>query len=104
MRVAGTPMSLMERMMSSAWRRAVVWAICTEAAVPRVGETATTWKLAPGQVLQRLIQRGIEDLLIVHIGMVEAHHHQGRAGGCHLEHAAAAQRTGDAAAIEDRHS
>ena len=42
-------MSVMERITSWAWRRAVVWAICTEAALPRVGDTATTWKLALGR-------------------------------------------------------
>ena len=34
------------------WRREADWAICTEAAVPRVGETATTWKPAPGRGCQ----------------------------------------------------
>ena len=40
-RVAGTPMSVIERMTSCAWRRALDCASCTEEAVPRVGDTAT---------------------------------------------------------------
>ena len=76
---SGTPMSVIERITAWAWRRAVDLGDLHRCGVAASRRDGHHFKAGAGAALQRLVQRRIQDLLVINIGMIEADHHQQRA-------------------------